>query len=523
MIVKDKGDWKQFITKNCFSKNLLPKNDRKLNTLLRVKYAVVKKLHLDKFFKEKSWFSMLDDDAQRLQSGNKSNAVEEQITLTASDLKLERLILYDLIPKEYIGDYKEKYLKYRGIIIKPHIGMRQECDILSQFDQMQLSRSVDSCYHIDNYPLKEESNLGKYFSYFRLDIIGISKSFFAIKYTLFVKPSINELLTSILENKVYKAADCVSNGKWWKKGAFAGIRCYDFNNAAKRQAITDYILELKSIIYGEIKSHLLTKFYNWTRIPSSIEIYSSETLQQKSKEILKVLFPYGNVSNFNKEHDLVFIPAQHIRGMRDDSNSSIIVADSSYFAKDMSYSYKIDRYDSLICDDYADYFIVDSLNQSITNNIYECQQELQKTISSKTKYKTLLSVKISTDRKLYYYKRLCNELGCMDAKKLKCKFAPYFNFFNDLGDEGDGFISPDDFYCLYDILFCSISDKNTVIKEMYKHFEENTKILESQSNYRIVKWTAIIAFVTLVVTIFFADNSYLWNQLIGLIKSLFKT
>lgn len=522
MEIKDKDIGKQFVTKNLFSKNLISKNDRKLNRYLRLKYNCINKLHLTKFFKKKSWFNLVDDDWAKQTPEYKKKYIENQIVLTTDDLELQSLIVYDLIPKEYINEYKKKYLVYRDSIIKPHIGIRQARDISSQFDKMQLSRSVGGHYNVEWTPLKEDSMLGKYFSSFHLEIIGISKSFFAIKYTLTVKSTINDFLSLILGNVVCRDAECVSNDKWWKRNSFAGLHPYDFGNDAKQQAILDYILELKSIIFKEIKTNLISKFYNWELIPPSIEVYSSKTLSDNKENILNILHPFGKVSNVNKDNDLVFIPAQQARRAKKKENSSIIVASSKYFEKDEHNFYKFEYVDEYICNDFADYFILDSLNDTITNKIYVAQQKIEKTIySKKQKLKKFLTIKMNTDKELYFYKRLYNEFDFIDNEKLDDRFREYLKHFDDLKPSKQGFIPFDDFKYLNEALFWSIKDKNKLINEIYKHFEENAKLVEIKYNYSIVKWTLIVGGLTLLATIFLANDSAIFNSIVDFFKRLF--
>lgn len=521
MLIKDKDVGKQFITNNLFSKNLISKNDRKLNRCLRFKYNCINGLRLTKFFKKKSWFDLLDNDWAKQTPEYKKKYINNQVALTTEDLKLESLVIYDLIPKEYISEYKKKYLIFRDFIVKPHIGKRQAREISSQFDKMQLARSVGGHYNVEFTPLKEGSILEKYFSYLHLEIIGISKSFFAIKYTLTIKPEVNKFLGLILESVVCKEANCVSNDKWWKKNSFAGLNCYDFGNDAKKQAISDYVLELKAIFFKEIKTNLISKFYNWELIPPSIEVYSSKTLLDNRENILDVLYPYGKVTNANKDNDLVFIPAQQARWAKKKENSSIIIASSKYFEQDERNFYKFEYVDEYICNDFADYFILDSLSNTITNKIYVSQQKIEKTICSKQKLKKFLSVKMNTDKELYFYKRLYKEFDFIDKEKLDYRFREYLKHFNDLKPSEKGFVSFDDFKHLNEILFWSIKDKNTLIDEMYKYFEENIKLIESKYNYAIVKWTLIVGGLTLISTIFLANNSELLNSVLEFFKRIF--
>ena len=67
-----------------------------------------------------------------------------------------------------------------------------------------------------------------------------------------------------------------------------------------------------------------------------------------------------------------------------------------------------------------------------------------------------------------------------------------------------------------------IKEKNDLIDTIYSHFDENSRMIESLYNYKIVKWTLIIATLTLLATIFLANNSEILNQIIEFFEKWFK-
>ena len=131
---------------------------------------------------------------------------------------------------------------------------------------------------------------------------------------------------------------------------------------------------------------------------------------------------------------------------------------------------------------------------------------------------------MDTDKELYFYKRLYKEFDFIDNENLNYKFREYLKHFDDLKPSKQGFIPFDDFKYLNEALFWSIKDKNALINEMYKHFEENTKLIESKYNYSIVKWTLIVGGLTLIstiLTILLANNSEILNSIGDFLKRLF--
>ena len=74
----------------------------------------------------------------------------------------------------------------------------------------------------------------------------------------------------------------------------------------------------------------------------------------------------------------------------------------------------------------------------------------------------------------------------------------------------------------YDGVYYKIKEKNDLIDTIYSHFDENSRMIESLYNYKIVKWTLIIATLTLLATIFLANNSEILNQIIEFFEKWFK-
>ena len=74
------------------------------------------------------------------------------------------------------------------------------------------------------FGIKDSTALGGRFEYFRMEAIGLTESFFIIRYVLHVNENANKELEKILKANVYKEVVCISNDKWWKKKSFAGLR-----------------------------------------------------------------------------------------------------------------------------------------------------------------------------------------------------------------------------------------------------------------------------------------------------------
>ena len=65
----------------------------------------------------------------------------------------------------------------------------------------------------------------------------------------------------------------------------------------------------------------------------------------------------------------------------------------------------------------------------------------------------------------------------------------------------------------YVFLIYSIRNKYKLIESIYEHFEENCKLAETRYNYRTIKWTLRIGFLTLITTVIFANDFEIINNL----------
>ena len=117
MKTKETSQGTEFLFDNKFSRNRISKNDRKLDTFLRFKYRLIKFFHLEKLGNKKSWYRCLEyhwESRNRKPTSFEKKRLSESIRLTSKDLTLKELVIYDLIPKEYLEDFKEKYLSFKS-------------------------------------------------------------------------------------------------------------------------------------------------------------------------------------------------------------------------------------------------------------------------------------------------------------------------------------------------------------------------------------------------------------------------
>ena len=504
-----------FITNNKFSNNLHRKDDRKLDSFLRFKYAVITKLHLHKLVKKKGWFRTLDHHWKNNPEEYDKKYKKDQILLDSEDLKLERIVMYDLIPKEYLKVFQEKYFGFKKAFIKKTFFDNKPFEIKNAFDKMMNSFGEGSWYNVDQFLIKEGTSLGANFDSFEMQFIGLTKSFYIVRYLLDVNAQTNADLEKILKAIVHRPAFCVSNGKWWKKKSFAGCK-YMFEEA-KILTINDFILELKAKFFEELKHKLLSVFFDWNNIIPSVEMYSSTSLSLKRDSILKV-FDFNSYVNAEKhKKDIVyFIPNRNYSVGGRKNNSSKIIAEKGMYLDGESGAAKISRIDMEICQEFADYYVLSGISEKATRLVYESQLRITQDAYKQNSFNSLMKSKLKIDKALYHYRRLYNDLLELKYSNDE-KTREYQNNYMNIAMEKDPHY-PGGFFREYKHLYWNIKTQKELIDNMYSHFEENSKLLESRYNYKIVKWTLIVTALTLFVTLLFANG----GALMDIIKRFFE-
>lgn len=522
MFVKKTKQGTEFIFDNKFSKKRVPKNDRRLNSFLKLKFNIIRFLRLNNLAKKLSWYRTLEYHwGRRYRKPNsfEKEKLSECIRLTQKDLYLKQLIIYDLFPKEYLDEYRKKYLKFKNRHESSSIFNGNQIRLDESFSTMESACSIGTWYNLDHFNIRDKSSLSVYFDYFSVEFIGLTDSFYVVKYNLDVNDSANKILDQILKSKIYKDAICISKGAWWKKGSIAGARCFDLGQEAKTYVIEDFILELKSIFWEEINKHLLTFFFTCNNIQPSIEIYSSKTLAKKSDDILTILACDKISLEYNENEMLYFSPFKSDKHFNKRLNNSKIIADAKQFETDGHGMFPFFYTDEIICQRFADYFLLDGLNRQITELVYKSQRKINKCIVNRGKYHLLLNTKLEVDKKLFFYYHLYSELTSISnsEESIDSHFKVYkSNFTNIFSQEHPQYNNGHAFVGYYKAVFYDIKRNYEKMRTIYTHFDDNLKVIESRYNYRIVKWTFIVALLTLLATVVLSGNPSILDQIYDL-------
>ncbi|MCH5159901.1 MAG: hypothetical protein J1F66_03520 [Clostridiales bacterium] len=508
---------KEFIFDNQFSKNRLSKNDRKLTKWLRFKYKFCKTFKLVKFVKNKSWYSLADYHWNTI-FDDPTITGEKQVELTKNEIELKRIVIYDLLPKEYLEMFRDKYCKFRLAFMSKHYTNRKRIEIVNHLEGVH--HPYNFYMNLEYFNIKEGTTLKHYFDDLHVEIVGLTESFCIIKYSLNVSSNAVNLFEQITSQKVYKSPLCWSNDAWWKRHSIAGFTCYDSLNQPKKYVVEDFLLELKSVFFKEIRNKLFSKFYDWKIIPPSVVVFSSNNLEESKEKIFNLFFNAQN-SDYNKTKQVYFIPdSQQIRS---NGSSSVLIADESNFTQSHHGRPDFEETDDQICSSFSSYFVLESLDTAITNAINIAERDISQTVNSKSRYRKLLNIKTKTDKNLYFYKRLLSEL---DEEKTLDGLNEDITYYQETYEytqqerrEQYGFGDDFDFKLRY--TFSNCKNKLLRIEKIYKHFDENVKIIESKYNYKIVVFTLVVGFLTLVATVLVANDSYVFKWICNIIKDIF--
>lgn len=518
----------EFIFDNKFSYNRVPKNDRRLNQFLKLQYSIITFFHIQKWFAKKSWYRLMARHWEKIEKKSediKHPRIKDPVMLSNQDLNLEEIVIYDLLPKEYLSDYHKKYMKFKLTFAKESMFNRREKDVNDSFISMENSRVVGCWFNLDAFAIKTGTSLSDEFFSIVVQAIGLTESYYILKYTLCVTEKAQKNLNEILEADVYKEPQCICSGHWWQKKSLAGCYTYNLCDDAKVYAVEDYILELKSIFWNEVNQKLFSTFFDWKNIPPSIEIYSSQTLKDNAENILKILSPKSKLdAEVNSNQTVYFVPASESRHELKLNNSKIVASIEQFEGRDKNGIYSFLDVDECICQQLAEYFVLDALIDNISKSIYSSQLLINKNVYSKTKFNSLLKTKLNVDKKLYFYKRLYKELTPYIKYKTtknhhiieyKAKFKNLYQIENPNSRFLQTFIEK------HNSIFYVIKEKNSLIRSIYEHFEENSKLVESRYNYRIVKWTLIVGFLTLLATVLLANNSQIIKSILNWLCDFF--
>lgn len=506
---------------NKFVINRTTKNERILNYVLKSKFKLIKSLKLDKFCK-KNWFETLDWHYESLSEANTKENGNEKIVLNQDDLILDTLVMYDILPKEYIGEFKHNYIKLRNKFIEADIYNKRLQDVNKVFFSVDTNRVLNASYLVDHFTISKNNSWGKYFKKLILEIIMISESFYIVKYTLSINEYGNALLNEIVQGNIFKDISIISCDKWWKKKSIFSYVDYKYNNEAKKIVLENYILELKYIFFKQLWKSNKSLFFNWEIIPPSLEVYKVKDYIKRT-DIVKILNIRRTTCDNKIDESIIFSAAtQNHFGFKDLNDSKIII-DSNYYTSDNRDFYH-DNWMKFLSNVFAVYYIIEAIDKNVADKINNAQKEINKSIAKKSKINSLINIKYCVEKELYYYRRFYKEIAeqLIQFKENEI-INDYSKEFKNMALKSNNVkIGTLNFTFFYKHQLDVVAKRNNLIENIYQHFNENSKIIDARYNYRIVKWTFIVGIISILTTILVANNYSIMTEIIELIKNIFQ-
>lgn len=515
----------EFGTKYCFNNkfviNRTTKNERILNYVLKSKFKLIKLLKLDKYYK-KDWFKSLNWSYGKLTESISKTDTDNKIILNKDELTLDTLVMYDILPKEYIGEFKHNYIKLRNKFVEANIYNKRLQDVNNVFFSVDTNRVLNASYLVDHFIISKNNSWGKYFKQLILEIIMISESFYIVKYTLFINEYGNTLLNEIVQGNIYKDVSIIACDKWWKKKNISGYLDYTYNNEAKKIALENYILELKYIFFKQLWKLNKSLFFNWEIIPPSLEVYKIKD-PMKRTDIVELLNIKRTTCDNKIDESIIFSAATHNHfGFKDINNSKIIIG-SNYYAND-NIDFYHDNWMKILSNVFAVFYIIQAIDKYVAEKINNAQKEINKSIAKKSKINSLINTKYSVEKDLYYYRRFYKEIAEQLMQFKENEFVNNYNkeFKNMSLKVNNVNIDNFNFTIFYKHQLDVVVKRYNLIENIYQHFNENSKIIEARYNYRIVKWTFIVGIISILTTLLVANNYSIISEITELIKNIFQ-
>ena len=502
MKIIKRDNFNEFVFLNKYILNCPTLEGQKYYSKFLNKYNYIKKKKISILFKKRSWFSTLEffnsDDFKNMII--KAQNKEEKIILKSKDLALDSIVFFDLLPKEYINVFLFKIEKLKDVFRKKDNKQKDYFDREDYLSNFKEKDVVNSWMIIDDFEIEDTNELKKYFSNIKIELIGLSESFLIIKYTVQVTKEVNETLEKIISSYIFESPEIYKTKK--RNKIRFGIRIYgDLHENAKRKAITNYIIHLKSIFFEKTNQIMKSIFFDWKVIIPSVQIYKIDS--DKIKYILKVYSSSDKGVDFDMSKESCFLFEDNLNEKYASNSFSLFINKNQKNKIDFMFRDVCD----LITNKFADYFLLNGLSRKINSLIYSSQLKINKNINIQSKFGSVLSLKLDIDKKLNFYRRLYNELSRFyKLDKTNTKMESYMKYFDITYDEK---IHSYCFLTMYTKMEKDIIDKCEFMGNIFNYFNENSKLIETRYNYGTIIITIIISLLTLICTVLFGIFSLL--------------
>lgn len=427
---------------------------------------------------------MLDsNDSFVSKSDRISCAAEQQYNVNTGEVEspyfhLESIQVIDILPKESIPAFRKE--------IKRIIEKNRKAGFIfnhieeASLDEYKKVYNVYFDFHVATFPVKANSELGKYASGINIEMISLSPSFVGLVCRFFINNEWKERINAL----------CVNDRK--KHSYYSGmerLKIYQFRQIGKgHNPGSIYKQELLGILLEEIKYRLCkelfkeidTVIFSINKKPIAINVFETNIDRNTSEYFWRSIGIEATFCNYLKNQDACINPV-HRNNL------------------DLDYIYRInecDKYDSrMVADDignrFIEYLSVVGLRNSIADKIAQVSLWIQK--SQNTNLTTWIKLKARADNELMYAKRFVNEF------------------------KGREFLNPDDYMVISSInvaqnaadnLEKTVDSSKKLIEDTISVVNSNVEARNSTASYRIQKTTlytnlfsAIAALIAIIISL----------------------
>lgn len=431
---------------------------------------------------------------------NSKTLDDKEEKLNDSEIVPQTMIIYDLLPKEYVNTFSNKYIRFREKALdrKNSFGLNSIIQIIDSFGKMGTRFSFSSTYNIDRFKINSNHELFEYFDSFSLHANDISPSFLCLSYVLNLNDKTKEVFKTIASREVYREGHFLSNGKKNKNN----YRHYigGTGQISKTQAVEDFICELKYEFLKIQKKDMFSKLDELDIVLPNVMIYKSNDITTMLTETRK-LIPFGFQTLdlfYNKQYQTCIEFQNHTFDSHNQKfNITNVLIDDSKFQKQ---EYGIRQVDSIIESlifVFSNYYLMSALlpeyNRRISQSNVSINLMLQKRHSN---FGTLIKLRKKTSSSFAIFDRLLSEY--LKKNKRNQLINPYADseFSPLVSSRGIQELSQ-----LFDILDGRLLQSSDGISQINDFFDMQLKSIESYTNFRTVKISLWVAFLSLLVAI----------------------
>ena len=500
--------------KNEYSKLRYTKSDIKLNIKRKKQFVLMNKFisFADKLENKKVPIFLKNPFKKyknKLIKSNKYETLQRCFTDNSINIEYENyekkevipesIIIYDLLPKEYVGEFSKKYIKFKDNASDTNIfilGKKSIKQIRDSFNKIGTRFSVSSYKNVDFFVFDKKHYLSKIFKNISVFTTDISPSFSSISYKLELSEEMIYMFDKLSTSKVYREGHFIDNGNKDKKN-------YSFsmggtNLFTKAQTIEDYFCEIKFEFLKFLKKELMSKLDDLNVVLPSVTIYKTENLSTLIKNRNK-LHSIGIKTldlHYNSAYETNIEIPKHSFDSNEKYNIINVLVDSKSYDKN-EYSSKVNEvYNSLVYG-FCDYYILGSLLPEYDKRISKTNEKINLMLQRKSKnYGSLIKLRKKTLNDFNLFDRLLDELFKKETNTHEFNLHGERDY---VPIESVG--SVDTYSKKKEILKWRLDVSSDGISQINDFFEYQLKTVESYSNFKIVKISLWVAFLSLLVAI----------------------